>query len=52
MFGVLSSGMAFGESALLNFDSKPTPRFYNAIAMSEGFMLIIMKKDFVDIVTN
>ena len=52
MFGILSTGMAFGESALLNYDSKPTLRFYNAIAMTESYVLIIMKKDFVEVVTN
>lgn len=40
LFGYLTSGMAFGQSALINYYESKT-RFYNAYAVSETVVLKI-----------
>ncbi len=39
LFGTLTEGMAFGESALLNRELADRNRFFNAIALSECLVL-------------
>jgi len=48
MFGTLTPGMAFGESSLLQLNESKS-RFYNAIALTDAFVLSIKKSEYLKI---
>lgn len=48
-FGALTQGMAFGESALFNIYENKN-RFYNAVALSETFILTISRREYAKLI--
>jgi CRP-like cAMP-binding protein len=48
MFGTLTVGMAFGETALLQLNESKS-RFYNAIALTDVHVLAIKRAEFLKI---